>query len=66
MIDNDSHLDMRIQVSVPESTAALPMTDAGDTDKRMSGFVGSVRSMDGVKHHSPVEPKSLGSLTTGG
>lgn len=62
MIDNDDDIDMHIQLSPQETLSTSSMNEAERIEKGMSGLVVTERSIDNVKHDSPVEPKSLGSL----
>ncbi|KAM0155223.1 hypothetical protein ACHAQE_003720 [Botrytis cinerea] len=62
MIDNDDDIDMHIQLSAQETLSTSSMNEAERIEKGMSGLVVTERSIDDVKHDSPVEPKSLGSL----
>ncbi|KAF5876033.1 putative ysirk family gram-positive signal peptide protein [Botrytis fragariae] len=65
MVDNDDDLDMHIQLTAPETLSTSSLNEAGRIEKGMSGLVITERSIDDVKHESPVEPKSLGSLPRG-
>ncbi|KAF7960029.1 hypothetical protein EAE96_001629 [Botrytis aclada] len=65
MIDNDDDLDLHIQLTAPETSSTSSMNEGGRIEKGMTGLVVTERSLDDVKHDSPVEPKSLGSLPRG-
>ncbi|KAI9647556.1 hypothetical protein NHQ30_003941 [Ciborinia camelliae] len=70
IIDNDDELDMPIHTSGSTSGTgrilSLSRNDSGNTENGMSGLLVTQRSIDDVKHDSPVEPKRLGSLPRGG
>ncbi|TGO26659.1 hypothetical protein BPAE_0055g00300 [Botrytis paeoniae] len=65
MIDNDDDLDMHIQLTAPETPSTSSMNEVERIEKGMTRLVVTERSIDDVKHESPVEPKSLGSLPRG-
>ncbi|KAF7885030.1 hypothetical protein EAF00_010848 [Botryotinia globosa] len=65
MIDNDDDLDMHIQLTAPETPSTSSKNEVERIGKGMTGLVVNERSIDDVKHESPVEPKSLGSLPRG-
>ncbi|TGO16739.1 hypothetical protein BTUL_0024g00070 [Botrytis tulipae] len=65
MIDNDDDLDMHIQLTAPETPSTSSKNEVERIEKGMTRLVVTERSIDDVKHESPVEPKSLGSLPRG-
>ncbi|KAF7940374.1 uncharacterized protein EAE98_000501 [Botrytis deweyae] len=65
MIDNDDDLDMHIQLAAPEIPSMSSKNEVERIEKGMTRLVVTERSIDDVKHESPVEPKSLGSLPRG-
>lgn len=65
MIDNDDELDMHIQLTAPETPSASSKNEVERIEKGMTRLVVTERSIDDVKHESPIEPKSLGSLPRG-
>lgn len=68
MIDNDDDdLTMHIQTSVPSpiSTHQLSRNESENIEKGMTELVVTESNIRDVKHHSPVEQKSLGLLPRG-
>ncbi|TGO64652.1 hypothetical protein BCON_0006g00540 [Botryotinia convoluta] len=65
MIDDDDDLDMHIQLTAPETPSTSSKNEVERIEKGMTRLVVTERSIDDVKHESPVEPKSLGSLPRG-